>query len=65
MDYRDINDFGRFAKDKGISGMNLHYFNQKVEKHDANDVAESGLINHELLDLVGTVFHTGNDDGRT
>ena len=31
MDYRDINDFGRFAKDKGISGMNLHYFNQKVE----------------------------------
>ena len=45
MNYKDINDFGRFAKDKGISGMNLHYFNQQVENSMTPYILEERSLN--------------------
>ena len=56
MDYRDINDFGRFAKDKGISGMNLHYFNQKVENSMTPYILEERSLNVTQMDVFSRLM---------
>mgnify|MGYP003631507398 FL=1 len=56
MNYKDINDFGRFAKDKGISGMNLHYFNQQVENSMTPYILEERSLNVTQMDVFSRLM---------
>lgn len=56
MTYRDINDFGLFAKDKGISGMNLHYANKLVESSMTPYILEERSLNVTQMDVFSRLM---------
>lgn len=56
MTYRDINDFGLFAKDKGVSGMNLHYANKLVESSMTPYILEERSLNVTQMDVFSRLM---------
>lgn len=56
MTYKDINDFGLFAKDRGISGMNLHYANKLVESSMTPYILEERQLNVTQMDVFSRLM---------
>lgn len=56
MTYKDINDFGLFAKDRGISGMNLHYANKLVESSMTPYILEERSLNVTQMDVFSRLM---------
>lgn len=56
MTYKDINDFSLFAKDKGISGMNLHYANKLVESSMTPYILEERQLNVTQMDVFSRLM---------
>ena len=49
-------EFGLFAKDKGISGMNLHYFNKQVEDSMTPYILEERSMNVTVMDVFSRLM---------
>ena len=49
-------EFGLFAKDKGISGMNLHYFNRQVEDSLTPYILEERQLNVTAMDVFSRLM---------
>jgi len=49
-------DFKLFAKDRGISGLNLHYFNQRIEDNMTPYVIEERQMNVTQLDVFSRLM---------
>jgi ATP-dependent Clp protease protease subunit len=49
-------EFGLFAKDKGISGMNLHHFNKQVEDSLTPYILEERSMNVTVMDVFSRLM---------
>lgn len=49
-------DFGLFAKDKGISGLNLHYFNKRLENNLTPYILEERQMNVTIMDVFSRLM---------
>jgi ATP-dependent Clp protease protease subunit len=56
MTYKDINDFSLFAKDHGVSGMNLHYANKLVESSMTPYILEERQLNVTQMDVFSRLM---------
>ena len=56
MTSKQYKDFGLFAKDKGISGMNLHYFNRQVEDSLTPYILEERQLNVTAMDVFSRLM---------
>jgi len=56
MNYKDINDFGLFAKDRGVTGMNLHYFNKALESSMTPYILEERTMNVTQMDVFSRLM---------
>lgn len=56
MNYKDINDFGLFAKDRGVTGMNLHYFNKTLESSMTPYILEERTMNVTQMDVFSRLM---------
>lgn len=51
-----MNDFSLYAKSKGISGMNLHYFNKRVEDSLTPYILEERTMNVAQIDVFSRLM---------
>jgi ATP-dependent Clp protease protease subunit len=49
-------DFGLFAKDKGISGLNLHHYNKQVEDSLTPYILEERQMNVTVMDVFSRLM---------
>lgn len=56
MNSKLYKDFGLFAKDKGVSGMNLHYYNKQVEDSLTPYILEERQMNITVLDVFSRLM---------
>jgi ATP-dependent Clp protease protease subunit len=56
MTPKDYKDFGLFSKDRGISSMNLHYFNQNIENNMTPYVLEERNLNVTQIDVFSRLM---------
>jgi ATP-dependent Clp protease protease subunit len=56
MNSKDFRDFGLFAKDKGISGLNLHYYNKQVEDSLTPYILEERQMNITVMDVFSRLM---------
>lgn len=56
MSPTDYKNFGLFAKDKGISSLNLHYYNKQVENSLTPYVIEERQLNIAQLDVFSRLM---------
>jgi ATP-dependent Clp protease protease subunit len=56
MSPTDYKNFGLFAKDKGISSLNLHYYNKQVENSLTPYVIEERQLNIAQLDVISRIM---------
>lgn len=56
MSPTDYKDFGLFAKDKGISSLNLHYYNKQVENSLTPYVIEERQLNIAQMDVFSRLM---------
>jgi len=56
MDYKDIKGFGTFAKDQGISSMNLHYANKQLESSMTPYILEERTMNVTQMDVFSRLM---------
>jgi ATP-dependent Clp protease protease subunit len=56
MNPTDYKNFGLFAKDKGISSLNLHYYNKQVENSMTPYVIEERQLNIAQLDVFSRLM---------
>jgi ATP-dependent Clp protease protease subunit len=49
-------DFKLFAKDRGISGMNLHYYNQRIEDSMTPYILEERQLNVTAMDVFSRLM---------
>lgn len=56
MNPTDYKNFGLFAKDKGISSLNLHYYNKQVESSLTPYVIEERQLNIAQMDVFSRLM---------
>lgn len=56
MTINDHKQFGLFAKDNGISSLNLHYFNQKIENSLTPYILEERQLNMTQIDVFSRLM---------
>ncbi len=56
MNYKDLNDFGLYAKDKGISSLNLDYYNKKIENNLTPYILEERQMNVTIMDVFSRLM---------
>jgi len=56
MNRRDINSFKLFARDRGISGMNQHYYNKAVENSMTPYILEERQMNVTQMDVFSRLM---------
>jgi ATP-dependent Clp protease protease subunit len=56
MNPTDYKNFGLFAKDKGISSLNLHYYNKQVENSLTPYVIEERQLNIAQMDVFSRLM---------
>jgi ATP-dependent Clp protease protease subunit len=56
MTPKDYRDFKTFAKDKGVSGLNLHYYNQRIEDSMTPYILEERQLNVTAMDVFSRLM---------
>jgi ATP-dependent Clp protease protease subunit len=56
MNRKDIKDFPLYARDKGVSGLNLHYYNQRVEDSLTPYILEERQLNVTAMDVFSRLM---------
>ena len=56
MKPKEYNDFGLYAKDKGISGLNLHYHNKQIQDNMTPYVLEERTLNVTQIDVFSRLL---------
>ena len=56
MTPRYLNSFGLYAKDRGISSLNLHYYNQRIEDSMTPYVLEERQMNVTQIDVFSRLM---------
>lgn len=56
MNAKDYRDFTLYAKDRGISGMNLHYYNQRIENSMTPYILEERQLNVTAMDVFSRLM---------
>ena len=56
MTPKDYQQFGLYAKDKGISSLNLNYYNQKVENSLTPYILEERSMNVTVMDVFSRLM---------
>jgi ATP-dependent Clp protease protease subunit len=56
MNLKDYKDFGLYAKDRGISSLNLHYFNKQVEDSLTPYILEERQMNVTVMDVFSRLM---------
>jgi ATP-dependent Clp protease protease subunit len=56
MNPKDNKDFRLFAKDKGVSGLNLHYYNKQVEDSLTPYILEERQMNVTVMDVFSRLM---------
>ncbi len=56
MNSKLYKDFGLFAKDKGISGLNLHHYNKQVEDSLTPYILEERQMNVTVMDVFSRLM---------
>ena len=56
MNRKDIKDFSLYARDKGVSGLNLHYYNQRVEDSLTPYILEERQLNVTAMDVFSRLM---------
>lgn len=56
MNSKIYKDFGLFAKDKGISGLNLHHYNKQVEDSLTPYILEERQMNVTVMDVFSRLM---------
>lgn len=56
MTSKEYKDFGLFAKDRGISSLNLHYHNKKVENSLTPYILEERQLNITQMDVFSRLL---------
>jgi len=56
MNAKEYRDFTLYAKDKGISGMNLHYYNQRIENSMTPYILEERQLNVTAMDVFSRLM---------
>jgi ATP-dependent Clp protease, protease subunit len=56
MNSKDYRDFGLFAKDKGISGLNLHHYNKNLENSLTPYILEERQMNMTVMDVFSRLM---------
>ena len=56
MNPKEYRDFGLYAKDKGVSGLNLHYYNQRVENSLTPYILEERQLNVTAMDVFSRLM---------
>lgn len=56
MSTRDYQQFSLYAKDKGISSMNLHYYNKRIENSLTPYILEERPMNMTMMDVFSRLM---------
>lgn len=56
MNSKLYKDFGLFAKDKGISGLNLHHYNKQIEDSLTPYILEERQMNVTVMDVFSRLM---------
>lgn len=56
MTAKDYKDFGLYAKDRGISSLDLHYFNKNVENSLTPYILEERSLNVTVMDVFSRLM---------
>ena len=56
MNYKDLKDFNLFAKDKGVSSLNLDYYNKRVEDSLTPYILEERQMNVTVMDVFSRLM---------
>jgi ATP-dependent Clp protease protease subunit len=56
MNAKDYRDFKLYAKDRGVSGLNLHYYNQRVENSMTPYILEERQLNVTAMDVFSRLM---------
>ena len=56
MTQKDYQQFGLYAKDKGISSLNLHYHNQKIQDSLTPYILEERQMNVTIMDVFSRLM---------
>lgn len=56
MTPKDYRDFKLYAKDRGVSGLNLHYYNQRVEDSMTPYILEERSMNVTVMDVFSRLM---------
>lgn len=56
MDAKQYKDFGLFAKDKGISSLNLDYYNKRIENSLTPYILEERQMNVTVMDVFSRLM---------
>jgi ATP-dependent Clp protease, protease subunit len=56
MNLKNQREFGLFAKDKGISGLNLHYYNKQIESSLTPYILEERQLNMSQIDVFSRLM---------
>ena len=56
MNYKDLKDFNLFAKDKGVSSLNLDYYNKRVEDSLTPYILEERQLNVTVMDVFSRLM---------
>jgi len=56
MNYNQMNDFPKFARDKGVSSMNLHYANKALETSLTPYILEERQMNVTQMDVFSRLM---------
>jgi ATP-dependent Clp protease protease subunit len=53
---REIKDFSLYAKDKGVSSLNLHYYNKQIESNLTPYILEERQMNVTIMDVFSRLM---------
>ena len=56
MTSRELNDFNLYAKDKGISSLNLNFYNKKLENSLTPYILEERQLNVTIMDVFSRLM---------
>lgn len=56
MKNKMVNEFGLYAKDQGVSSMNLHYYNKSIENSLTPYILEERVMNVTAMDVFSRLM---------
>lgn len=56
MNFKNLQDFSLYSKSKGVSSLNLHYYNQKIEDSMTPYVLEERQMNVTQIDVFSRLM---------